>query len=172
MASTTSCTTTSTADLCHRAAANANENVLAALIDCAGVDVDRRDADGVRPIHYAANANAEGGRSLGHVAAVNPNAAVMQCLVERGIDVNARNNRGKTALDAGVGAQRDPVECICAARVIGTNALRVDARDDNQAFQEVKNTKTRRGEVDGLTHSIQVNHTKHQRVTLCGTDSQ
>jgi ankyrin repeat protein len=94
---------------CHRAAENANDAVMAQLI-AAKADVNVIDSSGVTPIILAAaNRNARvielliaaganprrgcasRGRTLCHVAAANPNEAILKRVLALGVDVNARD---------------------------------------------------------------------------------
>lgn len=98
--------------LCHVAAANRNEKVLALLIG-AGADVDVRDARGTTPLLNAAlNANEkvaamllaagahvdsvnDAGETACHRAAGNANEAVLTMLIEAGADCRRATTIGR-----------------------------------------------------------------------------
>jgi ankyrin repeat protein len=103
---------------CHAAASNVNEAVLALLI-AATVDVNARSVYGSTPLSRAAHNRNEqvsamliaagavpsleveqytGGRTLVHVAALNPNVQVLKQIIALDVDVNARDDFGAVPL--------------------------------------------------------------------------
>lgn len=164
---------------CHSAASNVNEAVIALLI-AATVDVNASSAHGSTPLSRAAyNRNEKvsamliaagavpslqieqytGGRTLCHVAALNPNVLVLQQILALGVDVNARDDFGAVPLfisarlfaaaqveallaaGAALGARDGVGQTVChyAAMNSSSNALEfllsrgvdVDARDES-----------------------------------------
>ena len=97
-----------------RAAEEGHEAVVQLLIERDGININAKDDEGRTPLMWAANRGFE---------------AIVRLLIERGVDINATDNKGKTALSL-VGADFDILPYWLKLRVIEARNIIVQLLND------------------------------------------
>ena len=103
-------------DLFLKACQNGQKSVVITFLKRGGINVDKRDAGGFTPLHYAckkgardivrllidnqADVNLASNASVTplHFAAAVGNQEIIQCLLDAGADINATDKEGKSVL--------------------------------------------------------------------------
>jgi ankyrin repeat protein len=102
-------------------AAKTSDVELAEILIAAGADPNIPSRDGISPLMVAAGQGWVDGKSLG---TEDESIAVIRLLLDAGLDVNLRNNRGETALHGAAAKGADNV-----VRFLANNGAILDAKD-------------------------------------------